>query len=226
MSLEVDYKKARHPGRWVALFVFIVVLAASGWYGYKWYTTGALPPVPLPIAAANTRVDESSVSPALVRDHTVDAMHPRYINIPSLDLEDTRVYPVGLDANNLLEAPSNIHDAGWYSQSGVPGDGGVVLVQAHNVGVTKKGAFSGLGDLNEGDMIKIERGDGEIFTYSVVENQRMTIEEVNATGMAMMGVSAKEGKEALNLITFDGTWVPRLGTFDHRIMLRSVIVED
>jgi LPXTG-site transpeptidase (sortase) family protein len=226
MSLEVDYKKERHPGRWVALFVFILVLAASGWYGYKWYTTGALPPVPLPIAVANTKIDESSVSSALVKDHTVDPMHPRYINIPSLNPEDTRVYPVGLDSNNLLEAPNNIHDAGWYRQSGVPGDGGVVLIQAHNVGVTKKGAFSGLNSLNKGDTIMIERGDGEVFTYSVVENQRMTIEEVNATGMAMMGVSAENGKEALNLITFDGVWVPRLGMFDHRIMLRAVIVED
>lgn len=225
MALEVDYKKEHHPGRWIALIVIIAILAASGWFGYKWYTTGALPPVPLPLSSGDTDIDESDVSTEQIDEYTVEDLQPRYIRIPSLDLDTTRIYTVGLNSDNLLESPSNIHDAGWYDRSGTPGDGGIILINAHSTGITTNGAFTGLGTLAVGDSIVLERGDGEVFTYKVVENQSMSIDEVNATGMAMMGKSAEPGKEALNLITFDGTWVPRLGMFDRRIMLRAVIAD-
>ncbi len=53
----------------------------------------------------------------------------------------------------------------------------------------------------------------------------MSLDDVNTKGMKMMAESAVPGKEALNLITCDGKWVPRLGQFDRRIMLRAVLVD-
>ena len=96
----------------------------------------------------------------------------------------------------------------------------------HNVGINKNGVFYKLSTLVKGDTITIQRGDGEKFVYSVVENNSMSIEQVNATGMKSMGVSAEPGKEALNLMTYDGTWVPRLGMFDRRTMVRAVLNEN
>ena len=79
--------------------------------------------------------------------------------------------------------------------------------------------------MENGDSIEIERGDGKIYRYEVRENQSMPLDEVNSSGMKMMMQSAETGKEALNLITCDGVWVPRLEQFDRRIMLRAVLVE-
>ena len=53
----------------------------------------------------------------------------------------------------------------------------------------------------------------------------MSLDDVNTKGMKMMAESAVPGKEALNLITCDGKWAPRLGQFDRRIMLRAVLVD-
>ncbi|TAL14750.1 sortase [Patescibacteria group bacterium] len=222
MALDIEYVKERHTGRWVFLIVLVLILVAAGWFGYRWYTTGDLP-LSVPLVSADSHVDESTVTSAQVKTYTVDAAHPRYITIPSIGLGNTRIYPVSLNSNNLLQAPDNINDAGWYSKSSTPGSGGVILIDGHNQGITKNGAFAKLGTLKSGDKIILQRGDGNTFTYKVVDNQSMSIDEVNATGMTMMGKTAVPGKEALNLITFDGKWVPKLGTFDRRIMLRSVI---
>lgn len=102
---------------------------------------------------------------------------------------------------------------------------GVVLIDAHNGGITRNGVFEKLGTLKKGDTITVERDDGKKFTYEVRENQSMSLDDVNTKGMKMMAESAVPGKEALNLITCDGKWAPRLGQFDRRIMLRAVLVD-
>ena len=223
MALEIEYKKPHHWGWLIFLVILIAALAVTGWYGYRWYTTGEQPPIPVPIVSANASVDETEITPAQIQQYTVPAFNPRYIRIESLNIDKTRIYPVGLTANNLIDTPKNINDVAWYEKSATPGSGGVMILNGHNGGSSRDGIFAKLGTLKIGDRLTLERGDGQKFNYKVVENQSMTIEEVNATGMAKMGQSAEDGKEALNIITSDGKWVPRLGMYDRRIMLRAVI---
>lgn len=224
MALDIYYTPERHTGRLIFSIILIALLAATGWYGYRWYTTGEIP-FSLPIASANTAVSESAITPAQISKYSAAASNPRYIRIPSLDVGNTRVFPVNLDASNQVETTPNINDAAWYKKSATPGSGGVVLVAGHNAGIGHDGAFSKLKTLQADSQIKIERGDGKVLTYKVVENQSMTIEEVNTTGMKKMGQPIEAGAEGLNLITTDGKWVPRLGTFDRRILVRSTIVD-
>lgn len=182
-------------------------------------------PVDIPVfVTADPDVDESEVTQELVTTHVVDTYAPRYLSIPALGIQNTRVFGVGVDKNGALMAPANISDVAWYSKSATPGSGGVVLVDGHNGGITRNGVFSRLHTLTQGSIIEIERGDGEKFRYEVRENQSMHIDEVNSTGMSMMLTTAEEGREALNIITCDGKWVPRLGQFDRRIMLRAVLL--
>lgn len=223
MALEVEYAPERHPGRIVFLVILILLVAAVGWFAYRWYWNGDSLPIPLPIASADSSVDESDVTATQVAQYTVPDSNPRFITIPSLNVGDTRIYPVDLDGNNLLKYATDIHDAGWYKKSGTPGNGGVILIDAYNQGSNTTGAFAKLGTLQKDDKITLQRGDGKIFTYKVVENQSMSLDQVNATGMTTMGKAVTPGLEGLNLMTFDGKWVPRLGTFDKRIMLRAVI---
>jgi len=225
MALDIEYVKERHIGRWIAITILIIALAAAGWFAYKWYTTGSLP-VTLPIASANGSIDETEVSAEAIESHTVAVNEPRYISVPSIDLDMTRIYPAGLDASNFIEAPANIYDVSWYKTSGTPGDGGVILMQGHSTGVNNNGAFARLSELKKGDTVTLTRGDDEKFVYKVIENQSMSIEEVNATGMKLMGQSAEPGTEALNLMTYDGAWVPRLGTFDRRTLVRTILNEN
>jgi len=224
MALDIHYAKERHTGRLIFTIILIALLAATGWYGYKWYTTGEIP-FSFPIASANTAVSESAVTPAQISKYSALASNPRYIRIPSLDVGNTRVFPVNLDASNQVETTPNINETAWYKKSATPGSGGVMIISGHSIGTNHDGAFSRLKTLQAGAQIVIERGDGKVLTYKVVENQSMSIAEVNATGMKKMGQPVEDGAEGLNLITTDGKWVPRLGTFDRRILVRATIID-
>ena len=222
MSLDITLTKERHPGRWVALIIVVIVLGAAGWFGYKWYTTGEEVPIPLPVVSADSRVDESSVN---VADHTVDDIQLRYLRIPSLGVESARVLAVTTDQYNVLQFAGNINDVGWFEESATPGSGGVIIVNGHGKGVRASGPFVALESLAVGSDIIVERGDGEIFVYTVADKKVLPYDEANTTGMINMGKSATPGTEALNIIAPTGTWLPRVGTFEDRVMLRSVLQE-
>lgn len=222
MALDIEYRPEHHPRRWIAFIIVIMVLGAAGWFGYKWYTTGVLP-FPLPITIADTRVNESSLTSNDINEYKVADANPRYVAIPSMNLLNTRVFPIGLNPSNLPAFPDNIHDAGWYTKSATPGSGGVVLIDAYNLGITTDGAFTKLSTFKKGDVINIVRGDGRTFIYSVVDNQTMSLDQVATSGLSLMTTSAVSGQEGLNLMTLDGRWVPKLGTFDKRIIVRAVL---
>lgn len=226
MALFIKRKTGLPLGRIFLIFGLITLVGAGGWFGFRWYTTGEEPPL-VSVAAADPRVSEADVSTADIASYTVADKNPRYISIPKLDVVKARVQKVGITANNELDMPKNIHDAAWYERSMKPGSGyGAVLIDGHASGVSKDGVFAKLKILEEGDHITVERGDGKEFTYSVVENKSMPLEEVLKTGMKKMMQSAESGSEGLSLITTDGKWIPRYQQFDHRIMLRAVLVED
>lgn len=226
MALFIEQKAGIPFGRIFFISAFIMLLGAGGWYGFRWYTTGEEPPL-VPVASADPSISEDDISVNDVDSYKVPSKHPRYISIPKLGINKARVQKVGITTNNELGMPKNIHDSAWYERSMTPGSGyGAVLIDGHASGVSKDGIFSKLKTLEEGDHITIERGDGKEFTYSVVENKSMPLEDVLKSGMKMMMQSAESGSEGLSLITTDGKWIPRYQQFDHRIMLRAVALED
>lgn len=226
-GLKIRQKQSFRPWLWLFWAIVAVVLAASAWFTYRWYTTGQMPPMPIAHAIAVTPgVSEKPVTKDAISSYTVPALHPRYISIPSLDVGKTRVFPVGVDKNNVLGTPNNISDAAWYDKSMTPGSGyGAVLIDAHNGGYTRDGIFANLYKIKPGDTVTVERGDGELFTYKVVSNVTMSLQDVNKYGMSEMMQSADENKEGLSLITCAGNYVPKLGQFDKRVMVRAVRVE-
>lgn len=226
-GLSIKHKRQLHIFAWVFWILVIGTLIAAAWFAYRYFDTGELPSfVTAKALQADPNVDETVVTKKQVNEHTVPKDQPRYISIPALRIDKTRVFAVGTTKNNQLEAPKNIADAAWYRKSALPGASyGAVLINAHNGGATRDGVFAKLGTLGVNAQIMVERGDGKVFTYKVVENKSMPLEEVNKTGMKMMMQSADETKEGLNLITCDGKWVPKYQQFDRRIMLRAVRVQ-
>lgn len=226
-GLEIRQKRSFRPWVWLFWAIIVVVLAVGAWLTYRWYMTGQVPPLPIAHAVTVTPgVSEKPVTRDAILSYTVPALHPRYISIPSLDIEKTRVFPVGIDKNNMLGMPNNISDAAWYDKSVVPGSGyGAVLIDAHNGRHTHNGIFTNLYKIKVGDIVTVERGDGELFTYKVVSNVVMSLQDVNKYGMNQMMQSVDENKEGLSLTTYAGNYVPKLGQFDKRVMVRAVRVD-
>lgn len=146
--------------------------------------------------------------------HIVAPDQPRYIFIDKISVKAV-VKPLGVTADNYLEAPVTIHEAGWYRESAKPGQAGAMVIDGH-VGLDQTpGVFYLLHDLYPGDTILIERGDGVQLRYRVVKS---IIYEANNVDMhaALRPISGQPG---LNLITCAGTYSTEAQTFDQRLVV-------
>lgn len=225
-GLRIEQQKGFRFTPWIIGAVLVALLVAAGWFGYRYYTTGEQPPIPVAFAAVNPEVDESDVTSKQKDSHEVPANLPRYISIPVLGVENARVMSVGVKSNGELDTPKNIFDVGWYDKSATPGSGSsAMLLDGHNGGPTKGGVFEKLPDLKLGDQITMERGDGKKFTYEVAENKTLSLDDLNSGGMKRMSESASDVAEGLNLISCTGNWVPAKSTYDQRVTIRAVAVE-
>ncbi len=160
-----------------------------------------------------------------IKEYVVAPDRPRYLTIDKLKISKTRVLPMGVNVKGELATPSNIFDVGWYEASGKPGQGGTMIIDGHNGGPTKFGVFKNLPDLEPGDVIKIERGDGEIFEYSAVENNSVPLEESDDY-MKNAARSPEPGKESITLISCTGEWSQQRKTYLSRQFTRAVLIED
>lgn len=146
---------------------------------------------------------------------------PQQIIIPKLYVF-ARVRSLAVNANNELQAPSNIFDAGWYNASAKPGSGagsGAMLIDGHVHGPTLPGVFANIKKLVAGDTIQVVRGDGKKFSYSVVKTQNFDAANLDI-GAAL--TSATPGKPALNLITCGGPYDKQTGEYTQRTLVFAV----
>ena len=159
-----------------------------------------------------------------VVEYTVAADRPRYLTIDRLGINNARMLPMGINADGELSTPNNIFDVGWYDASGKPGQGGTLLVDGHNGGPHVQGVFKALPSLGSGDIIVVERGDGQKFQYSVVENKAVPLSEANDY-MATAMMSPMKGKESITLISCTGEWSQAQKTYLSRQFVRAILVE-
>ncbi len=225
-GLSIEQRRNNHIIRWVLALLLVAIGVAYVYFGFRWYNTGELSPLPLPVSAADSSIDETPVSDKQIDEYSVPASQPKYIEIPAINMPKARVTRVGVTARNMLDVPKNIDDTAWYTKSAVPGAGvGAVVIDGHNGGVTRNGIFARLGNLKAGDQISIERGDSKVFTYKVYDVRDMPLQQVNQTGMKEMMMSADPSKEGLSLITCSGKWIPKEKVFDRRILVRATIID-
>jgi hypothetical protein len=158
-------------------------------------------------------------SAAAIANYAVAPSLPRYLMIPKLDV-DARVLSVGVNVKGALETPSNVYDTAWYNESAQPGQPGAMLIDGHVSSWTTHGVFYGIKKLVTGDLIKVERGDGTIFTYSVVKSQVFPSGNVNMTSAITPIVAGQPG---LNLITCTGDVIPGTSQFNERILVYATL---
>ena len=152
------------------------------------------------------------------RSYTVAADMPKLLTIEKIDVY-AKIRKVGLGPNNILNAPANIFEVGWYNGSAKPGQNGTIVLDGHVSGPTKHGVFYSIGTLKVGDKIDIERGDGRKFTYSVTGTEIFDNDKVN---MNKVVTSSVPGKPGLNLMTCAGRFNVRTNQFEQRIVVYAI----
>lgn len=169
-----------------------------------------------------SEVDETEITEAEIAEYSVPANQPKYLTINSIGVTNARILSVGTKPSGELDTPINIFDVGWYNQSSIPGGGKVMVLDGHNGGPTKVGVFKYLPNVNIGEKIIIERGDGQLFTYTVKENVTVPLSESNAY-MKTAFKTPEAGKESLSIITCTGDWSQTQQTYLSRQFLRATL---
>lgn len=159
---------------------------------------------------ATTPVDDASINQYVVAPNL-----PRVLTIEKLGIK-ARIMPLGVTADNKLKAPSNIHDVGWYNASSQPGEPGAMLMDGHVSSWTSDGVFKNLKKLVPGDVVTVERGDGQKLQFRVVKSQAY---DEAQTDMRAALKPITEGKNGLNLITCYGRVRPGTSEFEQRLIV-------
>lgn len=160
----------------------------------------------------------SENKPEDVANYRVAPTLPRKLSVEKLGIE-ARILRLGVTVDNQFKAPANIYDTGWFEGSAKPGELGAVLLDGHVHGPTQPGVFVGLKKLQKGDKISLERGDGKIFTYSVVTSKTYAADKVDM-GAALSSIAP--GKPGLNLITCTGEIDKQTNHYKDRLIVFAV----
>ena len=174
------------------------------------------------IVDTESNLIEEKPTDAEVREYIVAPDRPRYLSIERLGVVNARVLPMTVNTAGELDTPNNIFDVGWYEASGKPGQGGTLIIDGHNGGPHVHGVFKDLPSLAAGDIIKIERGDGEIFNYRVVENVAIDLNDSDSY-MSTAAQSPEQGVESVTLISCTGDWSQQQKTYLARQFTRAVL---
>lgn len=174
----------------------------------------------LGISPKNNALSTTPISSSTVAAYKVAPNLPRYLIIPKLNV-DARVLSVGVTSSDAIGAPENIFDTAWYNESAEPGQPGAMLIDGHISSWTTHGVFYSLSKLVPGDLVQVERGDGTMFSYSVVKTVIYPASSVNM-GAVLSPVVA--GQPGLNLISCTGDVIPGTNSFSERIVVFTVQV--
>lgn len=169
-------------------------------------------------AALPSPVDEVPTT-NYVQQYTTDPRRPRLLTIPSLGVH-ARVLEVGRDSRSQPQLPRNSYDVGWYNVSVLPGKTGAAVLSGACNGSVGQGVFHRLGELKHGDLIRIERGDGTTYEYTVEYVETVNVDKVN---MAEALLPANSSSEGVNLIGCSGGYDVKTNDFAKRVVIYAII---
>lgn len=139
---------------------------------------------------------------------------PKKIRISKISV-DAYVQKSGVDQDNRIAVPNNVHLASWFADSQKPGQNGLSIIAGHVSGRTTDGVFQQLKSLVNGDEFEIELGNGEIKRYTVVDTKQVKeAESANYLFSQQPDVTSQ-----LNLITCGGTFNGDTQLYEDRVIV-------
>ena len=208
-----------------------VIIATSGYLAWDTYKTNmsvkstfgggdSSTASALSIAGANpATADQTAVSREDKAAYTVPSDQPRYIYIPAINVY-ARVMSVGVNSKGNIDTPANLNDTAWYDGSAKPGQEGQVFIDGHNsFSNTVNASFNRLGELKQGDLITVERGDGQKINYRVSEVETVNVNDVDMGKALNPPAGATKG---ITLMTCAGKFDYRSQTADQRLIVYAV----
>ncbi|MFF5563301.1 class F sortase [Streptomyces sp. NPDC012623] len=141
------------------------------------------------------------------------------VRIPDLKV-DTPVVDVGLDPDGWIAAPpaQDPNLAGWYQNGVAPGQRGTAVVVGHVDNRTGPAVFYGLGSLEKGSHIEVDRYDGRTAEFEVYGVEVFAKNEFPGSR-----VYGDTGHAELRVITCGGGY-SRAGGYDGNVVVFARLV--
>lgn len=146
---------------------------------------------------------------------------PTRLEIPSINLDTTFVPPLGLLPDQTISVPDSYTKVGWYSGGSTPGENGPAVILGHVDSKEGPAVFYSLGQLNEGDEIKVTRTDGTIAVFSITRLQRYP--QVNFPTVDVYGPT--DGP-TLRLVTCTGTFDKGEQKYSHNLVVYAQLLSN
>ena len=229
MSLEVKKSIKKYIPKIIfgIVLLIIAIFVARVYFWEKQYYAekeGSERAVALMGDLETKTVSDEVVTEKQQNEYTVAPDKPRYLYIEKLGVKKARIFAVGTNSKGQMETPNTNYDVAWFTSSSVPGTGGTSLLNGHNGGPSSYGVFKKLNTLNAGDIIKIEMGDGTVYSYRVYDNFEVKLSEADKK-MSMLMTSPVPSEESISIITCTGEYSLQQKTYLSRQFLRATRVQ-
>lgn len=147
----------------------------------------------------------------------VTGEEPIAVSIPSMGAA-AEVIPVGLDEGGGVFVPEDVRTLGWYTSSmPVAADRGSSVIVGHrDSAVQGAGTFSGIENLQPGEMIEVTTADGGRQIYTVT---KVLIVNKDEFATFASEAFAMEGEHRLTLITCGGAFDASARSYESNIFV-------
>lgn len=205
----------------VILFAGIVLVGFGSWEFSQRYEATHNPTYTNPAEVVTHSTDKPDEAPLeSCENFRTNGSDPAKIYLPSLN-ETGCIQKVGIDQHGAVAVPSNVHLAGWFVNSKLPGESGVSLIDGHVSGRYSDAIFKNLVELKPGDKYSIEFGDSSTKQFEVVSTDLLSIEETTKRMLVQhVGI-----EQQLNLITCGGNFDKQSQQYDKRVLIISKYTE-
>ncbi|MFI1395755.1 class F sortase [Streptomyces sp. NPDC020681] len=123
---------------------------------------------PQPAAAASLNRPNGETFAPLVPPRSMTYAPAARVRIPAIKV-DAPVMNVGVDQDGWIEAPppQDPNIAGWYQNGIAPGQRGTAVIVGHVDNLSGPAVFYGLGSIEKGQHVEVERFDGKTAVFEV-----------------------------------------------------------
>jgi hypothetical protein len=144
---------------------------------------------------------------------------PKNISISSLSIS-ADIVTIGLLPDKTLEVPKDPWKVGWYERGPNLGEEGTVIAVGHLDSSTGPAIFYRLSRINVGDEIIFTDADGKTTAYAVEKK-----EAYPQSNMPWSKIYSSSGDPELRLITCDGRFDRKSGSYSHNLVVYAQLSE-
>jgi len=143
---------------------------------------------------------------------------PLAVRIPKIDVE-APIDGLGVDAENALEVPEDSERVGWWTGGAEPGQPDPAVLVGHRDSSTGPAVFIGLGELEPGDEIEVDRADGTTARFAIER-----LESHPKTEFPTSSVYGATDGSSLRLITCFGAFDEVERSYDDNLVVYANLI--